>query len=327
MKERIKKGLISVIFLTSVLPVSAQVWKVIEPNNLPEKRHENGMTAANGKLYLIGGRGMRPVNEYDPKKDTWTTLSSAPLEMSHFQAVSYKDEVYVLGAFSGSFPHETPVPNIYIFNPAKNEWRKGPEIPANRRRGAAGAFVLNDKIYLVCGIQDGHWDGHVSWFDVYDPVADKWETLPDAPRPRDHVQVAVVGNKLYVAGGRLSTAKIKQVMNRTVREVDVYDFKTGKWSTLDASNNLPTMRAGNTAIAYGNKLLIIGGESSTQEAAHNEVEAFNTQTQKWERFPFLFQGRHGTQAAILNRKIYIAAGSANRGGGPELNDMEVLDYK
>jgi N-acetylneuraminic acid mutarotase len=327
MKERIKKGLASAIFLVYVLPVSAQVWKAIEPGNLPEKRHENGMTTANGKIYLIGGRGMRSVNEYDPKKDTWTTLSKTPIEMSHFQAVSYKDEVYVLGAFSGNFPHETPIPNIYIFNPSKNEWRKGPEIPENRRRGAAGAFVLNDKIYLVCGIQDGHWDGHVAWFDVYDPVANKWEILPDAPRPRDHVQVAVVGNKLYVAGGRLSTAKINQVMNRTVQEVDVFDFKTTSWTTLDASNNLPTLRAGNTAVGFGNKLLIIGGESTAQEAAHNEVEAFNTQTQKWERFPSLFQGRHGTQAVILNRKVYIAAGSANRGGGPELNDMEVLDNK
>jgi N-acetylneuraminic acid mutarotase len=303
---------------------SAQTWKAIEPNNLPEKRHENAMTTAHGKLYLIGGRGMRSVDEYDPKKDTWTSMSKPPLEMSHFQAVSYKDEIYVLGAFTGNYPHEAPIPDIYIFNAVKNEWRKGPEIPAERRRGAAGAFVLNNKIYLVCGIQDGHWDGHVAWFDCYDPATNQWARLTDAPRPRDHVQVAVVNNKLYIAGGRLSTAKINQVMNRTVPEIDVYDFKKAEWSTLDAANHLPTLRAGNAAVAFGNKLLIIGGESIAHEDAHSEVEAFNTSTNKWEKFPSLFQGRHGTQAVNLNRKIYIAAGSANRGAGPELNDMEVL---
>ena len=324
MKKLLKTILTIVTLCMFVVSVSGQMWKAIEPNNLPEKRHENAMTTAKGKLYLVGGRGIRSVDEYDPKKDTWLSLSKSPLEMSHFQAVSFKDEVYVLGAFTGSYPHETPIPNIYIFNPEKNEWRKGPEIPASRRRGAAGAFVLNDKIYLVCGIQDGHWDGQVSWFDVYDPALDKWETLADAPRPRDHVQVAVVDNKLYVAGGRLSTARINQVMNLTVKEVDVYDFKSGKWSTLDQANNLPTLRAGNTAVAFGNKLLIIGGESEAHLEAHNEVDAFNTRTQKWEKFPSLFQGRHGTQAVSLNKKIYIAAGSANRGGGPELNDMEVL---
>ena len=302
----------------------AQTWKPIEPDNLPDKRHENAMATANGKLYLLGGRGIKTVDEYDPKKDSWIALSKSPIEMSHFQAVSFKDEIYVLGAFTGSYPHEIPIPNIYIFSPIKNEWRKGPEIPEDRRRGAAGAFVLNDKIYLVCGIRDGHWDGQVAWLDQYDPATDKWSSLPDAPRPRDHVQVAVAGNKLYVAGGRLSTAKINQVLNLTVKEVDVYDFKSGKWSTLDASNNLPTLRAGNMTVAYGDKILIIGGESDAHEAAHNEVEAFDTESQKWEKLPPLFQGRHGTGAVILNKKVYVAAGSANRGGGPELSDMEVL---
>lgn len=319
-----KTGLFLLTFITLTLSVSAQIWEVSEPENLPEKRHENAMTAANGKLYLLGGRGIKPVDEYDFKKDSWTSLSKTPLEMSHFQAISFKDEIYVLGAFTGSYPHEVPIPNIYIFNPVKNEWRKGSEIPENRRRGAAGAFVLNDKIYLVCGIQDGHWDGQVTWFDEYDPATDKWKTLADAPRPRDHVQVAVIDHKLYVAGGRLSTARINQVLNRTVKEVDVYDFKSGKWSTLDSSNNLPTLRAGNMTVAYGDKILIIGGESDAHVEAHNDVDAFDVRSQKWGKLPSLHQGRHGTGAVVLNRKVYIAAGSANRGGGPELNDMEFL---
>ncbi|GAB2767494.1 kelch repeat-containing protein [Rhabdobacter roseus] len=303
----------------------AQGWKAAEPLNLPTARHENAMTAAKGKLYLLGGRGERPVDEYDPKKDSWTAKAAAPLEMHHFQAVSYKNEVYVLGAFTGKYPHETPIPHIYIFNPETNEWRQGPEIPEARRRGAAGAFVLNDKIYLVCGIQDGHWDGHVAWFDEYDPKTNTWRQLSDAPRPRDHVSVAVQGTKLYVAGGRLSTARINQVLNRTIPEVDVYDFKTNQWTTLDASQNLPTLRAGNTAVAFGSRILIIGGESDTQVPAHSEVEGFNTKTNRWEKLPQLHQGRHGTGAAVLNGKVYIVAGSANRGGGPELNSMEILD--
>lgn len=304
--------------------VLGQAWQAMEPDNLPEKRHENAMAVANGKIYLLGGRGIRPVDEYDPKKDTWRTLGESPLEMSHFQAVSYKNEIYVLGAFTGGYPHEIPIPDIYIFNPVKNEWRKGGEIPKDRLRGAAGVFVQNDKIYMVCGIQDGHWDGQVAWFDEYDPATGKWTVLPDAPRPRDHVQVAVANNKLLVAGGRLSTARINQVLNTTIKETDIYDFSTGKWTALPAESNIPTMRAGNTAVAYGSKILLIGGESSAQQAAHSDVEAFDTQTNKWEKFPSLHQGRHGTQAVILNKKIYIAAGSANRGGGPELNDMEVL---
>ncbi|WP_228713649.1 Kelch repeat-containing protein [Arundinibacter roseus] len=322
----IKTCLTYVMFAGAFATVAnAQIWKAAEPMSLPTARHESALTAVKGKLYLLGGRGVKPIDSYDPKKDTWTTKAMAPLEMSHFQAITFRDEVYVVGAFTGSYPHETPIPVMYIYNPERDEWREGPAIPKDRLRGASGAFVYNDKIYIICGIQDGHWDGHVAWFDEYDPKTNTWRTLPDAPRPRDHVSVAMVGSKLYVAGGRLSTARIKQVLNLTIPEVDVYDFKTNSWTTLEAANNLPTLRAGNMAVAYGQKVLIIGGESDKQVPAHSEVEGFNTKTGTWEKLPSLFQGRHGTGAVVVNGKVYVVAGSANRGGGPELTSMEVLE--
>jgi N-acetylneuraminic acid mutarotase len=315
--------LIMMCFFVSAL--YAQTWKPAEPLNLPTARHENGMAAANGKLYLIGGRGDRPVEEYDPKKDVWSVRTQAPMEMHHFQAVAYNNEIYVLGAFSGKFPHETPIPNLYIYSPSKNEWRKGPELPSNRLRGAAGAFTYKDKIYLVCGIQDGHYDGHVAWFDVFDPKTNKWEVFADAPRPRDHLQVDVVKDKLYVVGGRRSSAKTNEPMSLTVKEVDVYDFKKGTWETLPEQNNLPTQRAGHTVMAFGGRILVAGGESAAQVPAHREVEAYNPARDRWETVMPLTQGRHGTQAVLLNGKVYVVAGSGNRGGGPELTSMEVLE--
>ncbi len=321
----IKKGLLAFLLLAvTSSTLVAQIWQAAEPLNLPTKRHESAATAVDGKLYLLGGRGVKPIEAYDPKEDTWTAKATAPIEMSHFQAVTYRDEVYVAGAFTGGYPHETPIPVIYIYNPENDTWRQGPEIPEARRRGAAGAFVRDDKIYVVCGIQDGHWDGHVAWFDVYDFKTKQWSQLPDAPRARDHVSVAVVSGKLYLAGGRLSTAKTKDVFNLTIPEVDVYDFKTNAWTTLDASQNLPTQRAGTMAVAYDNKLVILGGESASQNTAHREVEAYNPKTERWEKLPMLNQGRHGTGAAVIKKKLYVVAGSANRGGGPELNSMEIL---
>jgi hypothetical protein len=38
-------------------------------------------------------------------------------------------------------------------------------------------------------------------------------------------------------------------------------------------------------------------------------------------------GRHGTGVIYWKGKVYVAAGSANRGGGPELNDMECMEWK
>jgi N-acetylneuraminic acid mutarotase len=81
MKIHFKIYSLVIISLIGISQGKAQVWQAIEPDNLPEKRHENAMAAVNGKLYLLGGRGIKPVNEYDLKKDTWTELSKSPIEM------------------------------------------------------------------------------------------------------------------------------------------------------------------------------------------------------------------------------------------------------
>ena len=209
-------------------------------------------------------------------------------------------------------------------NLEKGEWRVGPEIPKDRLRGSAGCVVYKNKIYTVCGITDGHWDGHVAWLDEYDPKTNTWVKLADAPHLRDHVSVAVINDKLYVAGGRRSTARINQVLNLTEAAVDVYDLKKKTWQTLPSELNLPTQRAGNSSVAFGDKLLVIGGESAAQVPAHSEVEAFDTKKMQWVPFPSLKQGRHGTGASVVGGKVYSVAGSANRGGGPEINEMEVL---
>jgi N-acetylneuraminic acid mutarotase len=305
--------------------VASAGWVAVEPQGAPLARHECAFVEANDKLYLIGGRGEKPANVYDPASNRWSDAAAPPLEIHHFQPVELGGKIYVLGALTGKYPHETPVPRVLIFDPKANQWAQGPAIPANRRRGAAGVAVHDGKIYLVAGIQDGHWDGHVAWLDEFDPKAGAWKQLADAPRPRDHFQAVVIANKMYVAGGRRTSAKTRETFNLTIGEVDIYDFSTGKWTTADAK--IPTQRAGTYATSWKGRVLVIGGESVAQQAAHAEVEAFDPKTGIWESQPKLLQGRHGTGVALAKGKLWVAAGSANRGGGPELMTLESWDGK
>jgi len=303
---------------------AATAWKTLRPAQEPAPRGENAFVRVGSKFYLFGGRKKQSVDVYDPRANAWTDAAPVPVEMHHFQAVAHGGEIYVAGAFTGDYPHETPLPRLYIYNPAKNAWREGAEIPANRRRGSGGVVVYRDKLYLVCGITDGHYDGHVAWLDEFDPATGKWRTLPDAPRARDHFQAAVVGDKLVVTAGRRSTGRTGHVADLTVAETDVFDFRKGAWQTLPAAGDIPTPRASCTAVTLGNRVLVIGGES-TQKAAHNQTEAFDVKSGTWETLPPLQTGRHGTQAVGTGNKIYIAAGIGNAGGGPELSSLEVLE--
>jgi N-acetylneuraminic acid mutarotase len=299
-------------------------WQIIQTQGTPEKREDCSFVEVNGLFYLVGGRGIHPVDVFDPKTNSWQHKGNTPIELNHFQAVAYKDDIYVVGGMNGRYPHEKPLENIYIYNTRKDEWQKGPAMPAGRLRGSGGTVVYKGKVYLVCGISDGHFDGTVTWLDEFDPATGNWRILPDAPHARNHFNAVVVKNRLYLAGGRCTSAKTKQVVQFDVPEIDVFDFKKQSWETLPANENLPVKRAGAATVSYKKQLVVIGGESAAQKESHHEAEAYDIKSARWVKLPQLVTGRHDTGALTYKNKIFIAAGSANRGGGPDQSTIEVL---
>lgn len=303
----------------ATLPSGA--WREIEApdGSEPVQRHEAAFVRVGNKFFLMGGRGMKPVNIYDAKAQTWTTGATAPIEIHHFQPVAYKNKIYVMGALTGGYPGETPIPHILIYDPKYDTWTEGPAIPEARNRGAAGVVVYKNKFYLVCGIKDGHRGEHRNFLDVFDPRTGQWTALADAPHYRDHFQAAVIGGKLYAMGGRRSKMG-PEGFSDTETAVDIYDFATNTWTT--GPQPLPTPRAGNYVVTLSNNIVVLGGESGSQQASHAEAEVYHTPTQSWYRLADMQQGRHGTGALVYKNKIYVASGSGNRGGGPELTSME-----
>lgn len=309
--------------VTSIYSQSLNFFEV-KTENKPLERAENAFVMAGNKMYLIGGRGVKPVEIYDPATNSWSKGSLPPVEMHHFQAAEYKGLIYVMGAFTGNWPWETPLTHIYIYDPLQDLWILGPEIPVSRRRGSAGVTVYNDKIYMVGGIVNGHSSGWVAWFDEYDPLTNSWKELPEAPRSRDHIQIAVVDNKLVVAAGRRSGWEGKG-LEATTAETDLYDFASGKWSTLPSpAGDIPTQRGGGTVVVIGNELWLMGGESKSQVPAHSEIESLNVNTGTWKNIGMFKTGRHATQVIRFDTRLYVAAGCGNRGGAPELNSLESL---
>lgn len=298
------------------------IWSTVATTNEPDERHENGFVAYNDKLYLLGGRGLKRVQIFDPATDTWTDGAFPSFQMHHFQALVYNNLIYVIGAYTGTCcDAESGVSHVWTYNPANDSWTQQHEIPQDRRRGSTGAVVYNDKIYIVGGIDGGHGDPATAYasFDEYDPNTGQWRVLPDAPRVRDHFHATVFNGKLYLIGGRDSS--VNSIVGATIGEIDVYDFSSGNWSTLPASKNLPIPRGAPATILYQGEILVIGGETS-QDLAHNQTEAFNPVTENWRNLASLVVGRHATQAAIVDNAIYLAAGAAQKGGAPELDSIE-----
>lgn len=306
-------------------PTSTQwVWESVEANGAPTARHEAAAIDFDGKIYLLGGRRINPVDVFDPETKTWTQKSKTPLELHHFQAVVVDDAIYILGAMTGGWPTEKPLDRILIYYPKTDTYEWGAEIPKDRRRGGAGAVYRDGKIYLVGGITNGHLDGYVNWFDSYDVKTKQWTVLPDAPHRRDHFQAVTAGNKLYAFAGRRSEQRANLPFEQTVYAGDVFNFDLQTWEEGSAKTNIPTRRAGNFAIASGDYVIVGGGESSEQVQAHNEVEVFDARSKSWSSWPNMLQGRHGTGFAIVDGYLYTVSGCGHRGGSPELTTIERL---
>ncbi|CAM3430180.1 Kelch repeat-containing protein [Zobellia roscoffensis] len=286
----------------------------------PVARHEAAFVRVDDKFYLLGGRGIRPVSIYDTKTQKWTEGEKPPIEMHHFQPIVFEKKIYLIAALTGKYPAETPTEHIYIYDPASDEWSKGDEIPAERRRGSTGNILHEGKVYIACGIKNGHIGDYKKWLDRYDPSTGEWEVLADAPRARDHFQAVLADGKIYAPAGRNSGIDPNSVFGGTIAEVDVYDIKNDTWQTLP--NNIPTKRAGNAAALFNDELIVVGGESTTQEKAHSEVEVLDLNTHKWHSLPAMIEGRHGSGLVYFKDDLYIASGCGNRGGSPELTSME-----
>lgn len=297
-------------------------WKTITGEGRPHARHENSLVSVGDRLYLIGGRDDRPLDIFDTRTRRWSKGSTPPLAVSHAQAVVSSGKIYFVGGLTGDYPEEATLTHLLIYDPATDRWQVGAEIPEGRRRGAAGAVAHDGVLYLVGGNTRGHMSGYVPWLDAFDIRTQQWTQLADAPRARDHFHAVVLDGKLYAAGGRRSSHESGNTLAQTISEVDVYDIQRGTWSVSPAA--LPTPRAGAAAIARNGRLLVMGGESTRQVKAHDDVEAYDPATSTWQTLAALPQGRHGTQAAMVGGDLYIVAGSGNRGGGPELDDVLVL---
>ena len=322
MRKFTKNGIFSVlpIVVLSLLAMNAaaNTWLDIDEDEGYTARHETSFVQAGDRFYLFGGReNPETVDTYDFEQDSWTTSASAPLPFNHFQATEYQGLIWVIGAFKDNgFPREEPADYIYTFDPANNLWIQGREIPIERRRGSSGLVEYNDKFYIVGGNTVGHNGGFVSWFDEFDPKTGTWTELEDAPNARDHFHATVANDKLYVAGGRLSGGP-GGVFAPLIAAVDVYDFSTSTWSTLPASSNLPTPRAGTSTVTFQGNVVVIGGEGNGQ--AYNTVEQLSPLTNMWTETASMNYARHGTQAIVSGDGIFITAGSFRQGGSRQHN--------
>src|SRR5580700_10777408 len=95
---------VAAVSLMSVATARAQGhWEKAAP--FPEPEEELYGSAANGKMYVMGGygEGGKPVGmvwEYDPATDKWNKKKTMALPAHHAAMCAYQGKIYLFGGFT-----------------------------------------------------------------------------------------------------------------------------------------------------------------------------------------------------------------------------------
>ena len=303
------------------VPDAGTAWQRVTSadGSAPSKRHEAGAVAVDGRLYLLGGRGTRPLEVYDPATRRWRDLGPLPDELHHFQPVAIGTRIYLVGAMRCCYPDEPIERTVHVYDTDGGVWSTAGSMPAARARGGAGTVVRDGLIYLVGGNRFGHDGGAVPWFDVFDPANRTWRSLPDAPNARDHFAAVIAGDRLVAAGGR--TTDLPDPFDKAVAATDVYDFESGRWTE---GADIPTRRAGTMSFAAGGEVVVVGGEIDGRAPAYRTAESYVVAEDRWRTLAPMIDARHGGGGVLIGDTLHAVAGSARQGGGPEITAHETL---
>ncbi|XP_033109486.1 kelch-like protein diablo isoform X2 [Anneissia japonica] len=144
-------------------------WRNSAPLIVPVKNHS--VAVVGGALYCIGGESgdtiTDAVQRFNPRYNSWNQMSSMILPRTGASAAVFGREIYVVGGSvaAGDKTAENMLKSVEIYNPERNDWRFGPELPEGRFNYSILTF--NGSLYVFGGeTDDESVDGKVWRLDT-----------------------------------------------------------------------------------------------------------------------------------------------------------------
>ena len=208
--------------------------------------------------------------------------------------------VVLLVAVGGNllFPSATPTPNAL---PAVTDrWQELAPMPEPRAGMAATTY--NGNIYAIAGEGLESVSGSVF---RYLTAEDRWEQLNDKPTPVTDVEGVLIGEKIYVPGGRLEGGENTDVL-------EVYDPRRDTW---EQKAPLPIKISGYALADFEGEMYLFGGWDG--EEVLDIALRYDPQEDEWEYVTPMPTARAYAGAAEAGGKIYVI------GGWDGINSLDV----
>ncbi len=276
----------------------------------PVGRSEAQGIMVDGKLYVLGGFQSSPFGPtdsayaYDTASNTWTTLATMPLRLTHTGVAAVGRQIFVAGGYFGSsstnFGAQTfATKAVWRYDIDTNTWSSMPDLP--QARGSGGLVARGRFLHFFGGADLSRNDKGEHWILNLDSGG--WVAAAPMPNPRSHMGFAELAGKVYVVGGQHDVDAALVTQN----SVHCFDPTTGVWSEVAP---LPVARGhiSTATFSMGGRILVLGGETSHGTSV-SLVHAYDPLTNAWSTLTSLPANRYSGVAGSAGGLVYYATGS------------------
>ena len=208
--------------------------------------------------------------------------------------------VVVIGAFSITrLANGQPEPQPISSPPqqtASPRWQSLAGMPTARYGLALASY--EDNIYAIAG---SGMEGVVNVVERYQPGSNQWEQLQSKPTAVSDVSAAVIGGRIFVPGGRLSSGEVTDVL-------EIFDPRQDVWQQGAA---LPTALSAYALAAFEGKLYLFGGWDGEQY--RTLVYEYDPEQDHWSEKTPMPTGRGFASAVVAAGKIFVLGGRDETG--------------
>jgi N-acetylneuraminic acid mutarotase len=187
-----------------------------------------------------------------------------------------------------------------LYNIAADMWSLGTPAPLSVAEPAYGELTHAGKLYVIGGRTLGM--GYVT--QCYDVSSDSWTILAPMPTPRAAAGAAVVGNAIYVIGGRTGASPGSGM---ALMVVERYDIDTNTWTSVAP---LPFGRSDMAVVAHGGKIYVFGGwNHRAGGTVLNHVHVYNPVKDTWTALAPMPRSRYVHMAGKVGNQVYVFGGA------------------
>jgi N-acetylneuraminic acid mutarotase len=166
--------------------------------------------------------------------------------------------------------------------------------------------VANGRVYLIGGqTNSSATEAYTNTVFEYNPATSNWTARAPMPTARSAGAAAVIGNLIYVAGGRPPRGS----------DFAVYNVINNQWTTLP---NLPTARNHLAAGAIDGKVYVVGGRLGAGFTSEMTavLEVYDPLTTTWSTNAPMPAPRGGVNGIVVDGVLFVFGGEGPNGVFP-----------